>query len=164
MKVSVFAAGACALLLGQCSATLAEKDDLKRAKTKKPRDHYQGEDQSAMSKVLNGHLKRAEKNTLPCENWSTRQLQEFMAKIADGRSDELQQVYQLSQDRRAIPTGTLDEHREEWNKLNNAAQQKMLKELEGLPAVSIPISNYTWHGIIENVDGMLHDYDSWGIL
>jgi len=68
---------------------------------------------------LNGHLKRAEKNTLPCENWSTRQLQEFMAKIADGRSDELQQVYQMSQDRRAIPTGTLDEHKEEWNKLNH---------------------------------------------
>jgi len=122
MRVSLFAVGASALLLGQSVATLAEKDDLKRARTKKPRDLYQGEDQSAMSKVLNGHLKRAEKNTLPCDHWSTRQLQEFMAKIADGRSDELQQVYRYSQDRRAIHTETLDEHKEQWNKLNHIVE------------------------------------------
>merc|ERR1712232_1097616 len=64
-------------------------------------------------------LKRAEKNTLPCEHWSTRQLQDFMATIAAGRSDELQQVYRSSQDRRALRTGALDEHKEEWNKLNH---------------------------------------------
>jgi len=114
-----FAVGACALLVGQGIAAPTTKDDLKRAKTKKPRDLYRGEDQTAMSKVLNGHLKRSEKTTLPCEHWSTVQLQEFMATIADHRSDELQQVYQSSKDRRTMHAPTLDEQKEQWSKLNH---------------------------------------------
>merc|ERR1719321_1163786 len=110
----MFARVTCVLLLGQGMGAPAGNDDLKRARTKKPRDVYRGQDQSVMSKVLNGHLQRAEKNTRPCEHWSTKQLQEFMATIANHRSNELQQVYQSSQDRRAMHAETLDEHRTEW--------------------------------------------------
>merc|ERR1719265_1003368 len=69
-----------------------------------------------MSKVLNGHLKRTETNTRPCEHWSTKELQEFMASIADHRSEELQQVYASSQDRRQKHT---DDHKSEWTQLNH---------------------------------------------
>jgi hypothetical protein len=72
-----------------------------------------------MSKVLNSHLKRAEKQTLACEHWSTVQLQDFMARIANHRNSELQQIYKTSLDRRAVPVGTLDEHKEQWSKLNH---------------------------------------------
>jgi len=119
MKVS-FAVAACLLMLGQGLAAPSASDDLKRARTKKPRDVYKGDDQTAMSKTLNGHLKRAEKNTLPCEHWSTVELQEFMATIANSRSGDLQQIYTSTQDRRAIKhADTLDEHKEQWEKLNH---------------------------------------------
>merc|ERR1711963_1238217 len=104
---------------GQSNATHAAKEDLTRARTKKPRDGYRGADQSTMSTVLNGHLKRAEKNTLPCEEWSTAQLQQFMASIANHRSSELQQVYKSSQDRRTMHTEALDELQQQWSKLNH---------------------------------------------
>jgi len=113
-----FFIGACALLLGQFLAHPATKTDLTRAKTKKPRDVYRGEDQTAMSKVLNGHLKRTDM-TRPCEHWSTTDLQEFMATIADHRSDELQKIYHTSQDRRMMHGETLEDHKAQWQKLNH---------------------------------------------
>ena len=50
------------------------------------------------------------------------------------------------------------------NKLSNAAQKKVLTELEGLPAVSGTVSNFTWSESIEHVEELLHDYGSWGDL
>jgi hypothetical protein len=119
MRSTLITIGACSFLLGQCVAAPAAYDDLKRARTKKPRDLYKGDDQTAMSKVLNGHLKHAERNTLPCEHWSTKQLQDFMAAIADHRSPELQQVYASSSDRRAMKAETLGDHKAQWQKLND---------------------------------------------
>jgi len=104
------------VLLGQSLA--ADNSDLKRARTKKPRDEYKGGDQTAMSVTLNGHLKRAEKSTLPCEQWSTVQLQQFMERIGSHRSEELQQIYKSSQDRRAMQADSLDDHKATWGKLN----------------------------------------------
>jgi len=108
-----------ALVLGSGNATPASQADLQRARTKKPRDDYRGNDQATMSKVLNGHLTRAEKQTRPCESWSTKELQDFMATIADHRSEELQQVYGLTVDRRNIGANTLEEHRAHWTRLNH---------------------------------------------
>jgi hypothetical protein len=107
------------LLIGQAISGPAGSEDLKRARTKKPRSAYKGDDQTVMSQVLNGHLKRAEQNTLPCEHWSTAQLQKFMATIANHRSGDLQQIYKSSKDRRTMHADTLDEHQQQWDKLNH---------------------------------------------
>mmetsp|Transcript_41600 Transcript_41600/g.77447 ORF Transcript_41600/g.77447 Transcript_41600/m.77447 type:complete len:559 (-) Transcript_41600:181-1857(-) len=124
MRAVLLTAIFCAFLHGQVTAGKAGEDDLKRARTKKPRVAYKGEDQTTMSKVLNGHIKRAEKNTLPCEHWSPEQLQKFMATIADHRSDELQQVYKTTKDRRVMHADTLDEHKAQWEKLNNIVSNR----------------------------------------
>jgi hypothetical protein len=58
IRMKLFAVGAFALLLGQCAAAPAAIDDLKRAKTKKPRDLFKGEaamsssHEAAMSRYL----------------------------------------------------------------------------------------------------------------
>jgi len=117
MKKSFLVAGA--LLLSPGLAEEASKSDLTRAKTKKPRDEYRGDDQIHMSKVLNSHLKRSEKNTLPCENWSTAELQEFMASLAPHRNEELQRIYMTSSDKRTMHSETAEDHKEEWKRLNH---------------------------------------------
>jgi hypothetical protein len=115
MVVSVVLAAL--LTFGEAAESAANTHDLRRAKTKKPRDNFRGDDQSAMSKVLNGHLMRAEKNWLPCNEWSTKKLQDFMAHVADHRSDELQKVYELSKDRRVM-RGLVDGQRSQWDRFN----------------------------------------------
>jgi hypothetical protein len=115
MRAVVLVGAACLLLAAQCVAESAAKDDLKRARTKKPRDSFKGEDQSEMSKVLNGHLTRKEKHTLPCEHWSTEQLQKFLATIADHRNDDLQKIYSSSQDRRAMHATSRSQEEMEYN-------------------------------------------------
>lgn len=88
--------------------------DLQRARTKKPGSDYRGPDQVSMSKVLNGHLGRSEKYTRPCSNWTTTELQDFMAMISEHRSTELQSIYSGTNDRRSV----IDNHFAEWMLLN----------------------------------------------
>mmetsp|Transcript_33665 Transcript_33665/g.87030 ORF Transcript_33665/g.87030 Transcript_33665/m.87030 type:complete len:560 (+) Transcript_33665:66-1745(+) len=109
---------AVALLLGGGASASSSVHDLRRARTKKPRDVYRGGDQMSMSKVLNQHLLRSEKSTLPCENWSTSELQEFMTTIAEHRTDDLQQIYRSADDRRDMKH-SLEDHKMHWAKLNH---------------------------------------------
>jgi len=109
---------AVALLLGGGASASSSVHDLRRARTKKPRDVYRGDDQTSMSKVLNQHLLRSEKSTLPCENWSTSELQEFMTTIAEHRTDDLQQIYRSADDRRDMKH-SLEDHKMHWAKLNH---------------------------------------------
>merc|ERR1719316_2595735 len=102
----------------RCSTAQVSQDDLKRAKTKKPGNDYRGPDQTTMSKTLNGHLKRSEKSTLPCEHWSTTELQNFMATIGEHRSEELQTIYRATSDRRDVKVDALEDHKAQWTKLN----------------------------------------------
>jgi len=107
------------LLLGGAGVSAsASVSDMRRAKTKKPRAAYKGDDQTTMSNVLNQHLKRSEKSTLSCEQWSTVDLQEFMAAIAEHREDELQQIYHSVEDRRDLKH-TVEDHKSHWAKLNH---------------------------------------------
>jgi len=124
MKLVLLAACALGVAVLAGNAGSAAKDDLKRARTKKPRDSYKGVDQSDMSQTLNGHLMRKEKHTLPCEHWTTEQLQRFMAAIADHRTPELQQIYQSSKDRRAMQTETSKDHKTQWEMLNRVVSNR----------------------------------------
>jgi len=105
-----------AFIAGTSFASAAPVDDLQRARTKKPRDAYRGPDQASMSKVLNQHLERSEKRTRPCAEWSAVELQDFQAKVASHRNDELEQIYRSAGDRRKM--GSQD-HRAQWEKLNH---------------------------------------------
>jgi len=95
-------------------------NDLQRARTKKPRDSYRGGTQESMSKVLNSHLKRNEKYTRPCANWTAGQLQDFLDNIAKHRSDELLEIYGSAKDRRQLRS---NDHREEWAELNRIVEE-----------------------------------------
>eukprot|EP00440_Ansanella_granifera_P011905 gb/GFBE01012938.1/.p1 GENE.gb/GFBE01012938.1/~~gb/GFBE01012938.1/.p1 ORF type:complete len:545 (+),score=134.79 gb/GFBE01012938.1/:1-1635(+) len=97
--------------------------DLQRAKTKKPRDAYRGEDQAALSKVLNQHLARAEERVRSCAEWAPEQLQQFMHQILGERSDEFQDIYSASKDRRQLRFGSAAEYRSHWEELNRARQR-----------------------------------------
>jgi len=99
-------------------ATSASVSDLKRAKTKKPGDTFKGSSQEEMSKVLNKHLQRAEQYTKPCSNWTTTELQDFMAMVAEHRNHEFEVIYRDTKDRRQMKLNTVEEHRSQWEKLN----------------------------------------------
>merc|ERR1711959_545095 len=93
-------------------AEATDQADLRRAKSKVPSDAFKGDDQSSMSKVLNGHLKRANPNVKSCDEWTTAELQEFMGHIAPHRSDELMPIYAESNDKRYPQLTTFNEHME----------------------------------------------------
>lgn len=105
--------------LWHCSCSpSASLSDLKRAKTKKPRDDYRGADQESMSKVLNQHIMRAERSTQACEHWTTVELQNFMTLIAKHRDSEMQEIYASTKDRRSMRWDSIEQHLQEWAKLN----------------------------------------------
>jgi hypothetical protein len=101
-------------------ATSPTSDELQRARTKKPRDEYRGQDQSELSKVLNKHLLRAEKTVRACAEWELKDLQDFLALVAEERNDELQGIYEASKDRRRLQFGSAQEYRSHWGDLNRA--------------------------------------------
>jgi len=104
-------------------AEAANQADLRRAKTKVPSDAFKGDDQSSMSKVLNGHLKRANPHVKSCDQWTTAELQEFMGLIAPHRSDELMSIYAESNDKRYPQLTTFTEHMEHWTQVNRLAKR-----------------------------------------
>merc|ERR1719343_1942537 len=124
MAVHHCAAVAFALLAVRSSAGAASQDDLRRARTKRPRDEYRGGDQAHMSRVLNGHLLRAEPDTRSCAEWSPRQLQEFMAEVASHRDEALQAIYRDSADRRLMAHEGPEDRRGRWERLNEVAERR----------------------------------------
>lgn len=100
------------------AAATASTSDLQRARTKKPRDAYRGDDQTQLSKVLNQHLLRSEVATRSCHEWSPAELQAFLSVVLENRHDDLQQVYHASKDRRKMVLGSAAEYQEHWGKLN----------------------------------------------
>ncbi|CAJ1449541.1 unnamed protein product, partial [Effrenium voratum] len=100
-------------------ASVASVEDVQRARTKKPRDAYRGADQASMSRTLNAHLLASDK-TLPCERWTLEELQAFMALVAEQRSEDLQQIYRTTMDRRTLRAESLAAFRAQWQQLNRA--------------------------------------------
>ena len=134
-------------------AAAASLQDLHRAKTKKPRDAYRGPSQTEMSRTLNKHLRRdvlklivvevlcralmwasrfwhgdplrqAHPKTRPCESWSLPELQDFMATILGHRSHDLQQIYEVTADRRSVPKD-VREVRAQWTMSNSIVQRRL---------------------------------------
>lgn len=106
---------------GRGLAATPSSEELQRARTKKPRDEYRGQDQAHLSKVLNKHLLHAEKAVRPCSEWEPTELQSFLAVVAEERSEELQGIYQASNDRRRLQLAHVQEYQSHWESLNQAA-------------------------------------------
>lgn len=107
------------------SATGADVQDLQRAVTKKPRNNFKGEGQVALSKVLNGHIRRSEAVSKACDAWNPQELQDFMLKVLENRSPELDDIYQQAEDRRRLhlkeeSTNVHEVYKADWARSNEA--------------------------------------------
>jgi hypothetical protein len=97
--------------------------DILRAKTKVPRDEYKGQGQTQLSRVLNGHLRADEPNVKPCDQWTSEELQRFMALISDHRSPALLKIYDDTADRRQRVHNSTKDYLSHWKQLNSLARQ-----------------------------------------
>jgi len=84
-------------------------EDLKRAKTKKPRDIFQGKHFQESMQKLNAHLQRVPGlRTEACSDMKRSVLHETQRMLFDARSHHLDSVYQVASDTRRMAHDSLD--------------------------------------------------------
>merc|ERR1712216_145791 len=98
----------------------AEPADMRRSRTKVPRQSHKGSSFKHMAETLNGFV-RQYGNVKECSEWSTEELQRFQAMMLMIRSTELNNVYVEADDSRAL-RGDVDDHGSRWEELNALAQ------------------------------------------
>lgn len=94
-------------------------DDLKRARTKIPRQSHKGTNFANMSAKLNGFLKRYP-NTKECDQWKVQELQQFQALMLMMRAPEMDDIYHKTRDRRQM-RGDEEVHGQRWERLTALA-------------------------------------------
>jgi hypothetical protein len=99
----------------------ASVSDLKRARTKVPRESHKGSHFSDMSEKLNGFLKRYA-TTKECKDWTAEELQQFQALMMMTRAPEVDGIYRTTNDRRML-RGDEDAHGERWERLTQLASK-----------------------------------------
>merc|ERR1711998_13724 len=102
------------------SPTPAESD-LRRARSKVPRDTHKGTDFSSMSEKLNSFIKQYG-NSKECSEFAAEELQRFQLIMLLLRAPELDDIYQDGSDRRAL-RGDEDTHGKRWEELLNVAKK-----------------------------------------
>merc|ERR1712139_648123 len=107
----------------------ASTSDLKRARSKVPRNTHKGSTFADMSKRLNGFLK-GYRSTKECSEWSAKELKHFQALILMLKAPELDEVYGKTSDRRKL-RGDEQEHGDRWERLEQLAS-KMGSEFENM--------------------------------
>jgi len=98
----------------------AEPSDLRRSRTKIPRQSHKGRSFKHMAETLNSFV-RQYGNVKECSDWTTEELQRFQALMMMLRSGELNELYLAADDTRAL-RGDEDEHGQRWERLNSLAQ------------------------------------------
>jgi len=93
--------------------------DLKRARTKIPRNSHKGTHFAHMSEKLNGFLKQY-LNTKECQDWNVEELQQFQTLMLMMRAPEIDDVYRTTNDRRAL-RGDEEAHGKRWEHLTELA-------------------------------------------
>lgn len=100
--------------------------DLRRAKTKVPRQPWRAADSGAgMNELLNKHLRGRFAKAEACESWSSAQLQQFLSTLHPHLSPELEKIYGATKDRRSAsprPSMPLHEHMNQWKFYEAAAK------------------------------------------
>jgi hypothetical protein len=95
----------------------AHASDLKRAKSKVPRDEFKGNDFESMSSTLNEYLLRHAPNSKDCDLWTVEELQELQLSLLMLRDSQLNDVYHDMSDRRKIEKDVA-KLVGEWDELN----------------------------------------------
>jgi len=97
----------------------ADTADIRRARTKVPREHAKATTFGGVTQSLNNFV-RQYKNVKECSEWTTLELQRFQAMMMMLKSAELNDLYMASGDARAL-RGDEDTHGFRWERLNNLA-------------------------------------------
>jgi len=113
----------CPFLFGLLTSVLADVhvDDLKRARTKKPRSGYIGKGSSliAANEKLNGHLYAMDGVAFKdCDKFTTVELRDLLKKMHPYTSTELKEVYVTTSDARQSAYNSIDEMEEHWSQLD----------------------------------------------
>lgn len=100
----------------------AEPSDIRRSRTKVPSSAHRAKTFESMTKTLNSFLRSGYPQVRECREWSSEELQKFQLMLLLLRSSELNDVYESSQDRRAL-RGDEHEHGARWEKLTKLASE-----------------------------------------
>lgn len=98
----------------------AAASDLRRARTKVPRDAFKGDDFESMSDTLNKYLVSHAPKSRNCDEWTTEQLQQLQIALLMTRDSELNDLYHETDDNRKI-TKDIQSLVQEWEELNKLA-------------------------------------------
>merc|ERR1712217_778127 len=99
----------------------ASVSDLKRTRTKVPRDTHIGSHFADMSNKLNGFMRKYP-SAKECHQWKAAELQQFQALILLMRAPEMDELYRTTDDRRQL-RGDETEHGERWERLSKLAAE-----------------------------------------
>jgi len=97
----------------------AAASDLRRARTKVPRDEYKGDDFHSMASTLNKYLTKHAPQSRNCDSWTVQELQELQIQLLMLRDTQLNEVYHETDDSRKIKD--IQAITEEWEVLNQLA-------------------------------------------
>jgi len=98
----------------------AAASDLKRARSKVPRDEYKGDDFGSMSETLNKYLTKHAPKSKSCDQWTMEELQQLQISLLMLRDTQLNDVYHDTDDNRKI-NKDIQQLVQEWEELNKLA-------------------------------------------
>jgi len=98
----------------------AAASDLRRARTKVPRDEYKGDGFESMAQTLNKYLVKHAPNSRHCDSWTVQELQELQFQLLMLRDTQLDDVYHETDDNRKIAKD-IKAMSAEWEELNELA-------------------------------------------
>merc|ERR1712232_439767 len=99
----------------------ASVSDLKRARTKIPRETHVGSHFADMSNKLNGFMRKYP-SAKECDQWKVPELQQFQALVLLMRAPEMDELYRTTDDRRQL-RGDENDHGERWQRLSQLAAE-----------------------------------------
>jgi hypothetical protein len=107
-------------MLNPAGDNSASSSDLKRARTKVPRDDFKGDDFGSMSQTLNKYLQKHAPNSKECDLWTMEELQQLQISLLMLRDTQLNDLYHETDDNRKIKMD-IQQLAQEWEELNKLA-------------------------------------------
>jgi len=99
----------------------AAASDLRRARSKVPRDDFKGDDFQSMSQTLNKYLQKHAPKSKDCDLWTIEELQELQVSLLMLRDSQLNDLYHETDDNRKIQKD-IQQLAQEWEELNQLAK------------------------------------------
>jgi len=98
----------------------AGASDLRRARSKVPRDDFKGDDFQSMSQTLNKYLQKHAPQSKDCDLWTIEELQDLQISLLMLRDSGLNDLYHETDDNRKIKKD-IEQMIQEWEELNKLA-------------------------------------------